>query len=296
MKSIMYHYIREHNEAFPNFNYLNKLTFNKQIKKFSKQGLFSSFKDILNFNNVIIPTFDDSLKDHIWAAEQLKKNGAIGIFFIPTLPLISNKLLDVHKSHLILGKVNSNEALDQLNKVINKLKIKNFYNLNHKLKYKKAYNKQIDNNKKIEFKKIINYYGNNKIKTKILDKLLNIFEIKINAKNYYLSKKEIKYLTQMGMIIGSHGHSHLLMSKLSYNQQIKEISVNKKIIESITKKNCDFFCYPFGWKHSYNDNTLKILKKKKFKFAFSVDYRNITRKDLKENVYKLPRFDCNQFL
>ena len=68
-----------------------------------------------------------------------------------------------------------------------------------------------------------------------------------------------------------------------------------RFLEKITNKNVDTFSYPYGGKISYNNNTLKILKKLKFKLAYSVDYRNITIKDLKNKPYELPRFDCNLF-
>ena len=47
-----------------------------------------------------------------------------------------------------------------------------------------------------------------------------------------------------------------------------------------TKKNIDTFCYPYGGKISYNDNTLKILKKLKYKLAYSVEYRDISFGDI----------------
>ena len=43
-------------------------------------------------------------------------------FFIPTNPLSKNIILDVHKIHLILGKIKSFEALNELNKYLNKKK------------------------------------------------------------------------------------------------------------------------------------------------------------------------------
>ena len=97
------------------------------------------------------------------------------------------------------------------------------------------------------------------------------------------------------MIIGSHSESHTLLSRLSYDKQFKEIKNSKTFLEKIINKNIDTFCYPYGGKISYNNNTLKILKKLKFKLAYSVDHRNITIKDLKNKPYELPRFDCNLF-
>ncbi len=295
MKSIMYHYIRNKNKLFPYYNILEKKNYINQIKKFSKTGLINSFEELFFDSDKYLPTFDDGFKDHIYAAEILKKYNGIGLFFIPTSPLKNNIILDVHKTHLILGKVKGLVALNELEKYLNKNKIKNYYSQKEKLKYKIAYKRDNDYVHKKEFKKIMNYYGNLKLRHKILDYLLKKFEINIKPKDYYLNKKEIKYLSSLGMIIGSHSESHTLLSRLSYEKQFKEIKNSKTFLEKIINKNIDTFCYPYGGKISYNNNTLKILKKLKFKLAYSVDYRNITIKDLKNKPYELPRFDCNLF-
>ena len=295
MKSIMYHYIRNKNKLFPYYNILEKKNYINQIKKFSKTGLINSFEELFFDSDKYLPTFDDGFKDHIYAAEILKKYNGIGLFFIPTSPLKNNIILDVHKTHLILGKVKGLVALNELKKYLNKNKIKNYYSQKEKIKYKIAYKRHNDDVHKKEFKKIMNYYGNLKLKHKILEYLLKKFEINIKPKDYYLNKKEIKYLSSLGMIIGSHSESHILLSRLSYEKQFKEIKNSKTFLEKIINKNIDTFCYPYGEKIYYNNNTLKILKKLKFKLAYSVDYRNITIKDLKNKPYELPRFDCNLF-
>jgi len=295
MKSITYHYIRNKNKLFPYSNILEKKNYNNQIKKFSKTGLINSFEELFFDSDKYLPTFDDGFKDHIYAAEILKKYNGIGLFFIPTSPLKNNILLDVHKTHLIMGKVKGLVALNELEKYLNKNKIKNYFSQKEKLVYKTAYKQNDEDVYKKEFKKIMNYYGNLKLKTKILEHLLQKFEINIKPKDYYLNKKEIKYLSSLGMIIGSHSESHTLLSRLSYEKQFKEIKNSKTFLEKIINKNIDTFCYPYGGKISYNNNTLKILKKLKFKLAYSVDHRNITIKDLKNKPYELPRFDCNLF-
>ena len=97
------------------------------------------------------------------------------------------------------------------------------------------------------------------------------------------------------MIIGSHGESHTLLSGLSYEKQLKEIKNSKIFLEKIINKDVELFCYPYGGKLSYNNNTLKILKKLEFKLACSVEYRDISYKDIKDKPYELPRYDCNLF-
>jgi len=196
----MYHYIRNKNKLFPYYNILEKKNYINQIKKFSKTGLINSFEELFFDSDKYLPTFDDGFKDHIYAAEILKKYNGIGLFFIPTSPLKNNIILDVHKTHLILGKVKSLVALNELEKYLNKNKIKNYYSQKEKLKYKIAYKRHNDYVHKKEFKKIMNYYGNLKLRHKILDYLLKKFEINIKPKDYYLNKKEIKYLSSLGMI------------------------------------------------------------------------------------------------
>ena len=295
MKSIMYHYVRNKSKLFPNYKILEKKDYINQIKKFSKVGLINSYEELFISSDKFLPTFDDGFKDHIFAAEVLKKYNAIGIFFIPTLPLKNNVILDVHKTHLILGKVKSSVALNQLKKYLYKNKITKFYNNSEKSKYKSAYKKHDDEYDKKQFKKIMNYYGNLKLKHKILDHLLKKFEVNIKPMNYYLNRKEIKYLKSLGMIIGSHTESHTLLSRLSYKEQFKELNNSKIFLEKILNKSIDTFCYPYGGKISYNNNTLKILKKLKYKLAYTVEYKDISLENIQKKPYELPRYDCNLF-
>ena len=291
----MYHYIRNKNKLFPYYDILEKKDYIKQIKKFSKTGLINSYEELFLDNDKYLPTFDDGIKDHIYAAEILRKYNAVGLFFIPTSPLKNNEILDVHKTHLIVGKIKGLEALNELEKYLNKNKIKNYYNQKEKVKYGTAYKENNDELYKNEFKKIMNYYGNLKLKHKILDYLLKKFEIYIKPKDYYLNKKEIRYLSSLGMIIGSHSESHTLLSRLSFKKQFEEIKNSKIFLEKIINKNIDTFCYPYGGKISYNKDTLKILKKLKFKLAYSVEYKDINFKDINNKPYELPRYDCNLF-
>ena len=290
MKTIMYHYIRNYNKEFPYYNYLEKKIYKEQIKNFSKLGIASNKEEIYSYNKKYVFTFDDGYKDHLWAAEELKKNNYIGLFFISCLPYKKNELLNVHKSHLIISKVGGRIALNELKKYLNKKKYNFSFSANEKRKYKNVYKTHLDGKDKIKFKKFINYYFNQKIRNKILNYLLKVFDINIKVKNYYLSKKEIKYMSDIGMIIGSHTVSHTLLSRLSYKEQYKEISENKSFIENLTKKKCDIFCYPYGGTISYNSNTIKILKKLKFRLGYTVRHKDISNKPL-----ELPRYDCNQF-
>tara|TARA_A100001011_G_scaffold397210_1_gene497503 strand:+ start:1245 stop:2123 length:879 start_codon:yes stop_codon:yes gene_type:complete len=292
----MYHYIRNKNTEFPYYNSLSINKFQQQLKRFARKGIVSNYDDLFFENKKkFLLTFDDSLKDHLYAAELLKKNDSIGLFFVPTLPLKNNDILDVHKVHLILGKVKSLDAFSELEKYLSNNKIKNYFSKIEKKKYQSAYNQQKNDDFQNKFKKLMNYYGNISLKHKILNHLMKKFDIDIKSQDYYLNKKELRYLSSLGMIIGSHGESHTLLSRLSYKKQYKEITNSKFFLEKIINKEVNTFCYPYGRKMSYNKDTLKILRKLKFQFAYSVEYRDIKKSDIKKRPLELPRYDCNQF-
>ena len=61
----------------------------------------------------------------------------------------------------------------------------------------------------------------------MLDLIINKFKLKNKLARYYLNSKEIKKMHNKGMIIGSHGFSHNLLSKNEKNEQEKEIKQSK---------------------------------------------------------------------
>ena len=294
MKIIMYHYVRNYNKNQKYFHFIDKKKFIKQINKYSNK-IVNSEKQILNTANKILLTFDDGLKDHYFVAKELKRRNLTGIFFIPSLPYKNGKVLNVHLVHLILGKIGGKVANDELNKFIKKNKITNLVDPFKKKKFNSRYIKQKDHDESKKFKKILNYYGNEKYKAKILTYLKRKFRIKSKFSDVYLTKRQIIKMSKMGMIIGSHSSSHKVLSNLSYNDQLHEIKSSKKFIESLIKKKCFHFCFPYGRKNSYNKNTLKILSNLGFKYGYSVESRNATKKDILKVKYEIPRYDANEF-
>ena len=295
MKFVTYHYIRNKDKLFPYQKSITKKKFNQNLKFFNKSGLVNNYDELLDESEKYLLTFDDGLKDHIYAAELLKKNNATGIFFITSYPLLNQDILDVHKSHLVTSKVKGEIILNELQNYLKKNKIKNFENRLEKEKYKDSYKKQLDDNSTKIFKRTMNYYGDIRLKHKILNYLLKKFDINIKSKDYYLNKKEIKYLSSLGMIIGSHTHDHHVLSRLSYKKQFSQIKNSKVFLEKIINKKIDIFCYPYGSKLSYNRNTIDILKKLKFKNAFTTLHGNVNHKDILKTPFEIPRYDCNIF-
>lgn len=293
----MYHYIREFKKKYPYFkNFLHKKNFDKQLNYFIKDlGVVSSENEFDNNANKYLLTFDDGLKEQIYAAKTLARKKLTGIFFIPTKPINEKKFLDVHKIHLLIGKIGGRKLLNYLDENNKYKKHKNKIDKTTQNKFSKAYTFNKDDDANIEFKKYMNYLLDKKSRSKILDELFKVFKIDEKVDSFYMNKSDILYIKKLGMIIGSHGHSHQLLSNINKKEQSIEISKSKKFLEKITKSRVEYFCYPYGRKYSYNTNTLSLLKKNKFKYAFSVSSKDVDLENQK-NKLELPRYDTNEFI
>jgi peptidoglycan/xylan/chitin deacetylase (PgdA/CDA1 family) len=291
-KVIMYHYIRNYSKKFPYYNFLHKKDFQKQIAFFEKKFYFKNQYDLDNKDNILL-TFDDGLKDHIWVAKYLFKKKIKAIFFLSCYPYIEKDFLSVHKVHLILGKYKAKTIILKLKKFGISTNIKEVKNKNKikKYQYKQAKNK--DEIEKIKIKEILNFYilNSEKVIGKLFDSFFSKKKQKEILKTFYLSEKDIKQMDKMGMKICSHSYSHKLLTNLDYKDQYQDIKKTRFFLKSIGILD-EYFCYPYGGEDSYNFNTLKILKKLKYKKAFSVKNKNYNY-----NIHPLeiPRFNCNYF-
>jgi peptidoglycan/xylan/chitin deacetylase (PgdA/CDA1 family) len=95
-----------------------------------------------------------------------------------------------------------------------------------------------------------------------------------------MTKDQIRTLSARGVSFGGHTHSHTILSVLPQDQAEAEIVLNKKVLESITEKPCDFFAYPNGGPGDYHDVHKKLLKIHGFTAAFTLEQgRTHPRKD-----------------
>ena len=299
-KVIMYHYIRNFNKNLPYLNFLHIRDFKKQINYFKKEKerlakIQDNLDEILKKKKFIL-TFDDGLKDHLKIAKYLKKKNILGLFFITVQQFLNSDFLSIHKLHLIFGKF----PIKKIYNIILKNKIKINYNKKSLgvFKLQKNFldkkNPHSEKNLKIFLKTTLNNLqgSNRKIIDKIFDNLFLKKDQKKIFKNFYLNKKDIKYLDKIGMIIGSHGFDHNVLSKKNYSNQKEDIISSCKILSNILGKEIKYFCYPYGGSNVFNKNTIKILKKIKIKYCFNVNSKNWTQKS---NKLSIPRYDCNEF-
>ncbi|RYZ95498.1 MAG: polysaccharide deacetylase family protein, partial [Sphingobacteriaceae bacterium] len=83
----------------------------------------------------------------------------------------------------------------------------------------------------------------------------------------YMSKEQIKQLSDEGNVIGSHTYDHQNFKKYKGDDWVTQVDKPTKKLEEITGKKIEYFAYPFGL---WNAEGFPELKKRGFKGAFAL--------------------------
>lgn len=95
-----------------------------------------------------------------------------------------------------------------------------------------------------------------------------------------MNEADIKYLSGMGMEIGSHSHWHVRLGDLPGGEVAENLRQSKEILEGITGKKVISVAYPFG---SVPENKDRLLKDAGYEYGLSI-YSPF------ENRYNIRRF------
>lgn len=93
----------------------------------------------------------------------------------------------------------------------------------------------------------------------------------------FLSWEEAREMTRAGMTIGSHTHSHSVLSQLGPGQQFEELTKSRVILKEQLGVEADLLAYPVGGRQNFNDETRRIARDVGYRAAFSF-YGGINRR------------------
>jgi len=101
----------------------------------------------------------------------------------------------------------------------------------------------------------------------------------------FIDKAELKEMSENGMAVGSHTHSHPLLSHLSPERQLEEVSISKRMLEQDLGIDIQSLAYPVGAPDSFNEHTQEALRKAGYRIAFSFHGgKNVVGKTSRYNV------------
>lgn len=302
MKAVMYHYVRPAPEGLPFFRYLHLDDFRRQLDHFQRQFHLIGLKELLAVfegepvrEDGMILTFDDGLIDqHRHVLPELLSRGLWGVFYVPTGPLATGRLLDVHRIHLVLGRHGGTVAMDRLARIVEDhmlvdRTVREFRELTYR-------NHNEDANTTL-FKRTLNYYIGYEWREEILNRIWEqLGKALPGAEDWYMFPEALRALASEGMLLGSHGVNHRVFAKLSLEEQRIEIDESFAFLDALTGGLAvRTFCYPYGGFHTFTAETEHLLSNAGCRFSFNVEHRDITVADLATRRQALPRYDCNRF-
>jgi peptidoglycan/xylan/chitin deacetylase (PgdA/CDA1 family) len=109
------------------------------------------------------------------------------------------------------------------------------------------------------------------------------------ARNLYMSAAMVREMADAGMTFGYHTRTHRMLSRLTADEQERELGDGVGWIRELTGQARVPFCYPWGGVRTYTDDTLRMLPEAGYSLAFNTVRRRVRL--LKDNRYELPRFD-----
>jgi peptidoglycan/xylan/chitin deacetylase (PgdA/CDA1 family) len=241
-------------------------------------------------------TLDDGFKDHHrYVFPELKRRGLWGISYVPTSPLATGRLLDVHRIHMLLGRHGGKAICDSIRQTVSDDMLSHAHIAEFR---SETYRRQNNDDYTNYAKRLLNYYIDYRHRQEMIDNLMGVYfpDESHLVTELYMTRDEILELHNAGMIIGSHTVNHFVMSKLNLADQDTEIRASFSFLEGIVGEiEVKTFCYPYGGFHTFTPETEKLLADNGCLFSFNVEARDIEQRDLSERRQALPRYDCNQF-
>lgn len=301
MKALMYHYVRPAQPSLPHFRYLHVDHFEAQLEYVERRfGLMrrEDYEAAITRGDAVdgvILTFDDGFLDHYeYVIPRLLDRGLWGIFYVPTGMYSTEKLLDVHRLHLLLGRLGGNECLQLLADIIDDSMMTD---QGVEAFRTQTYVSQSNDEATLRFKRMLNFYVSYRFRGGVLDALmadlLDGGDESQLVSEVYMSEAHIGEAADAGMVIGSHSVSHRVMSKLSVDEQRREIRDSLQFLEGVIGRPVETFCYPHGGFHTFTASTEQLLYQEGVRYSFNVEPRDIEPRDMIERPQALPRYDCN---
>jgi peptidoglycan/xylan/chitin deacetylase (PgdA/CDA1 family) len=94
----------------------------------------------------------------------------------------------------------------------------------------------------------------------------------------YLNYKDVEYLKNNNIIVGSHTLTHPNLALISEKQITEELALNKVFLDNSFKQNTSHFAIPFGKKYHYPQNIFTISKNCGYDYIFTTKPTYFTNK------------------
>lgn len=271
--------------------------FEAQLLELKKQGEFISQQTLISHledesplpQRSLMITFDDGLAEQYdYAFPILQKLNIPAVFFVNSSIVVENKILAVHKIHLLKAWVDEKLLLTNLLHFCNERNFKSDLSL---LTHDAQSHYHLDTADAALLKYLLNIFLPVDIRDLFVENAFRkYFENKEEAmfSELYMHKNAIKILGSMGFL-ASHGHNHLPIGLLNKKEQLFELKQSKKILEKYSSIGIKGISFPYG-SVGASDVSPDLLTSLGYVYGVTVE-KAINIFPFKK--FTLSRLDCN---
>jgi peptidoglycan/xylan/chitin deacetylase (PgdA/CDA1 family) len=233
-------------------------------------------------------TFDDGFVDHYeYVFPVLRSRGLGGIFFLVGSTLGDRPMLaNVHKAHFLLSRLGADGFAREVATALSDEGV----SIGAATDGREGIYRY-DEAPDVRIKRILNYEAPYPVADRVLSALFarHIGNSDAFARTLYLSERQIREMARGGMTFGFHTESHPVLSRLTRDEQRAELRNGTQAVRELTDQTTVSFCYPYGFPHTYNAETLETLEE----FGYSMAFNTVRREAIvgQDPRHELPRFD-----
>lgn len=300
---IMYHYVRPAATDFTrNLKSLDVRDFRSQLDRMEATFHFVTPSDVMDAvlkgsslpSNSVLLSFDDGYIDHYqFVLPELVSRNLKAVFFPPTGAVFEGRVLDVNKIHFVLAAENIDRLVDKLQAFLCAVHGEKstliLENLHTRFYTPGVY----DDPKTNFFKRTLQHGIPEDLRASFIDDLFRenvTVDESAFAQQLYVSPKMLIEMQDSGMTIGSHGHSHYWLNKISDSEKHNDIQKSLDYLSPLGLISDQFwFCYPYG---GYDVNTISTLERLGCGVAVTTDV-GVAICNSADRL-RLPRIDCNE--
>jgi peptidoglycan/xylan/chitin deacetylase (PgdA/CDA1 family) len=281
LRVVMYHYVRDlPRTRFPRINGMLTSDFRAQARRLAGAMEMATSESALAFldgkykpkKDLCLLSFDDGFKEHCDAVTPiLAERGIQGVFFLITSATEEKRVASVHKNHFLMAAMEFAEYRDAFLGKLRELAPGTDTTTDPTV-VAKTY--RWDKPEVGAFKFILNFKVDPAVKDRVLDELFTarLGDERAFAEELYLSWDEARKMQRAGMSLGGHTHSHQSLSTLSDDRQEADLRTCMDLLRRrLSPQTAWPFSYPYGKTHTFNGQSVRLLKDLGFSCGFSTE-------------------------
>jgi peptidoglycan/xylan/chitin deacetylase (PgdA/CDA1 family) len=290
---VNYHYFRD--ETYPSGIYpINRAQLLRQVEELGKSYAFISHDDLKAFvqsdalpqRKYCLLTFDDGLKEQMEAFALLSAKGVPSVYYVPTNPLATATVLDVHKMHYIRTRFTDDELFAMMDSAYD-ISQHDFDHASLATQYR--YDTTVA--KKVKY--FLNFEMEVSEKEQFIDRIFSplVEDESAFAKELYMNADDLRTLARAGAL-GSHGATHRPLARMTAEEARRDIAQSLCFLKSHTGSKVSSFSYPYGGTTAVAEHLGDILQENGVTFAFTME-RGVNRDLDFRRAFFLKRVDTN---